>query len=370
MPSGALRVDKYNPKDQSQGKVTLTHRIRQLLYTHQGRDKLFKCVQYLLRLLLWMRGVEAQHFNREEKHKHMHRFSLMERNLMTIINGRKLFRLGRSFSEMVRVRVTFLKCSELLLQPSLNPYMVLFLESQMVVDILARLLFSIKLASDDVGYLARKGFLHARIEDRMTEFGRQFALPVIFFDLYLNTTRLVQGLFDAKHDSAPNDPGSPLHPPEGLGERKKSAFSLLSQYDSMNRMRKSSTPQPQRKPQDRDGSPTPQMVLHSESDSSGGEENTAAPKLDAQSPLPVSGQPTPSAESDANYILVNSWVELLWKDYSLYWVCLTQLKILCDLVVALSLIHQWNHKRTGGLVSTCGLISGLLSVHRVWVYGR
>lgn len=69
-----------------------------------------------------------------------------------------------------------------------------------------------------------------------------------------------------------------------------------------------------------------------------------------------------------NEILVHSYQELLWKDFELHWIFVTELKLLLDIFVALSNLNAWESLK--GIVSIGGLFSGLLSVYRVWTYGR
>src|SRR5688572_26348162 len=51
----------------------------------------------------------------------------------------------------------------------------------------------------------------------------------------------------------------------------------------------------------------------------------------------------------------------------LYWLSITQMKYFLDLFIALSYVYNWRISR--GVISAIGLISGIISVHRCWVFG-
>ena len=99
-------------------------------------------------------------------------------------------------------------------------------------------------------------------------------------------------------------------------------------------------------------------------------------------PTPASGDatPTPSQhprgaeehhhpeEEDEERVVVHSVAELLWRDRTLRWVTAHQMKLILDLVVATLIVLKV--KGAMGLTAVCGILSGLISVLRVWHFGR
>eukprot|EP00759_Apiculatamorpha_spiralis_P027493 PhF_6_TR30281/c1_g1_i1/m.44434 len=107
-----LFADCRNPFED----VAIATRLRQVLHTHQGRDKMFKCIMYFLRIYMWMKNIKLNFMFIEGAADE--NFTLVERNYMTIMNSRRLFRLGRFVGEWVRIQVTLLKSSQLIYAPS------------------------------------------------------------------------------------------------------------------------------------------------------------------------------------------------------------------------------------------------------------
>ncbi|KAG5506545.1 hypothetical protein JIQ42_06797 [Leishmania sp. Namibia] len=312
----ALRVLGRNPFE----GITTKTRLRQLLQTHQGRDKLFKVAQYLLRIRLWWDSVD---FN--VNYVPGEKFSRMEKNLMTIINSRRLFRLGRFFGEFVRMRVTLIKASELVYIPvNGGQWVALFIQCQMLLDMLARGLLFVKSLLEDVAFLVQKGFFHSNVAGRLIYVATRCGLPVLTIDLFLNTLRLCQGVLDASATESSN----------GIMFSKHS-FSLLSKYDRVDKLRRK---------------------LASTTD----EEEKLKEVLREQ-------QSAANDANDENVVYVDSYAQLLWTDFELHWICVTEAKLLLDIFVALSSLRGW---KLQGTVSTAGLFSGLCSVYRVWTYGR
>ncbi|KAG5485988.1 hypothetical protein GH5_07188 [Leishmania sp. Ghana 2012 LV757] len=312
----ALRVLGRNPFE----GITTKTRLRQLLQTHQGRDKLFKVAQYLLRIRLWWNSVD---FN--VNYVPGEKFSRMEKNLMTIINSRRLFRLGRFFGEFVRMRVTLIKASELVYIPvNGGQWVALFIQCQMLLDMLARGLLFVKSLLEDVAFLVQKGFFHSNVAGRLIYVATRCGLPVLTIDLFLNTLRLCQGVLDASATESSN----------GIMFSKHS-FSLLSKYDRVDKLRRK---------------------LASTTD----EEEKLKEVLREQ-------QSAANDANDENVVYVDSYAQLLWTDFELHWICVTEAKLLLDIFVALSSLRGW---KLQGAVSTAGLFSGLCSVYRVWTYGR
>ena len=361
--SEALYVNSYNPY----AELTVKTRIRQLLHTHQGRDKLFKIIQYSMRLLLWYRGVAFNPIFVTGAASAT--FSVAERNLMTITNGRRLFKIGRFISEAERLRVQLIKCSELKYHRSARA-MALFLQSQMVLDILARMLASVKCFLDDIALLARKGFLESNIDYKISTIAVRLYLPVILIDLYLNTTRLVQGILDAR------DPNS-------------ARFSLLTAYSVIDQQRNAPL------------GPKPSSPL---AVSSGPKFDSSIDRIEASCVQPFGGDPTatpsanvPEGDSSPNANVPNTsfvwtnlqkpaaslvpqrnrenkevkhvqnYLQLFWVDFDLHWMMVTQFKLILDAFVIFSYVFRWEHN---GAIAFCGLASGLVSVYRVWTYGR
>lgn len=540
---GRLFVNSYNPF----AEVTLRARIRQMLHTHQGRDKLYKVALYVLRLAVWSQGSMNNNNFVPADQRGADAFTSLQRHVMTVTNIRKLFRVGRFVAEIVRVRVTLAKCSAIVFSPSASPAMRWFLQSQMLSDLLARVIMVVKCVLDDVAFSSRKAFLHSSLEGKVMKWVARLSIPALVIDLYLNTVRLTQGIRDAQPSAAPTPDGrgSPLT----LGPPGSGAFSLLSNYSQADRLRDSeknrrrstvgpsplgstlpsfrdsatatafaaaaaaaaaettagggptataegagaaaatrrsfgvrgaatpspsqtppflsasSTPPPEGGPKQgadagaapaaaptrpahvrrhseptkgttpmrpvvaplvpmiaqgdtaasrSSGQPQPQQESqphdqaqsqregsgpHTEQDEStqgsSGPTTPMASQLNGSSMIfyssisamgpkagsgslggatsiggavALSGSGSPSSKLADDYIPVDSYATLFWQDFELHWVCVTQLKLLLDIFVALSMLNDWT--RLEGATSCCGLMSGLLSVYRVWTYGR
>mgnify|MGYP001568391620 FL=1 len=192
-----LDIDKF---DAGQGTlapgVALEHRLRQVLYSHQGRDKMFKVLQYALRLKLFFEGV--RYTNTFVADADETQFTLTERNLMSLTNARRLFKVGRFWSEFIRMQTAIVRCSELMYVDYCNGAVLAFLQFQMVLDILARFMGTLKSVADDVAYAARKGFLHGNIEERANAFALRFVVPTIAIDFFLNLLRVAQCAVDLR----------------------------------------------------------------------------------------------------------------------------------------------------------------------------
>lgn len=303
-----LRVLGSNPFE----GITTKTRLRQILQTHQGRDKLFKVAQYLLRIRLWWNSVEfnINYLPGEE-------FSRMEENLMTIVNSRRLFRLGRFFAEFIRIYVTLIKATELVYIPiNGGRWIAMFIQCQILLDILARALMFVKSFCEDVAFLVQKGFFHGNVAGRLIDIATKCGLPVLTIDLFLNSLRLYQGIMDAS---------SPANAEEIVFS--KESFSLLSKYDRVDKIRR---------------------------------KKAATPK---ESSLQIDR----TDNTKGNVVYVDSYAKLLWTDFELHWICVTQTKLLLDIFVATANIKRWSCQ---GPVSIAGFFSGICSVYRVWTYGR
>jgi hypothetical protein len=444
-----LLVITDNPFEQ----LTVKKRIRQLLHTHQGRDKLFKVAQYLLRIKMWFEGVNSYSplfsSNLRESSSSL---TTAERNLMTIINSRRMFRVGRFVGEFVRLRVTLIKVSEILVAPSNSRLTSLFLQTQMLLDIVARVIMLAKSVMEDVAYTAQKGFLRSNVGERLVPLTIKLSIPVLLVDLLLNTLRLLQGVQDARapaqepqrdsledSGSAPAGGAAPLQAESVAGSgtgggsedssgpllSSKSSFSLLSKYNAVDKLRR------------RSGAASPLPASSSRTDlfaagSTGCSTSTSRSDLavmidtgDAAVllPQPLSLTPPPAAplasalpfqpphcspfgdesgvssqkgltsdvssgsgaargpdvsstarlapvatRNERGVVEVDSYAKLFWADFELHWVFVTELKLLLDIFVTTSLAME--STRWKGPVSWAGLVSGLLSVYRVWTYGR
>jgi hypothetical protein len=367
---------KVNSQDPFQ-ELTLKTRVRQLLHTHQGRDKLFKVLQYGLRLKLWWQGVDTQSAYIADSSRIL---TTTEKNLMTTMNTRRLFRVGRFVGEFVRLHVTLIKCSEIIYSQSRSNGMSLFLQLQMVVDIVARVLMLVKSMCEDVAYLAQKGFLHTNVADRLLQISAKCALPVLTVDFALNTLRLAQGVMDA---ATPTETvttfGISVKPSVG----RDRSFSLLTEYDTVDKIRKRAplgtpvggTPPPQ-SPSQQDLTLPAVTSLSSREDFESGEESPTPHVIspaEKNSSFLWDNSDAANAEDrrrcDASSIIVvNNYPMLFWADFELHWVFVTEMKLLLDIFVALSVLRRWQQWK--GVVSVAGFVSGLLSVYRVWTYGR
>nr|CCC95773.1 unnamed protein product [Trypanosoma congolense IL3000] len=315
MSAANLRVLGSDPfKD-----ITTKARLRQLLQTHQGRDKLFKVVQYFLRIKLWKDSVSynISYVPGED-------YTAVERNLMTIMNTRRLFRVGRFVGEFVRMRLTLIKCSELVYIPARGgQWVAFFIQSQMICDMVARLLMCVKSLCEDIAFLAQKGFLHSNVAEQLISIAFRCTYPVLLIDLFLNTLRLLQGVVDASH-----------RPEEKENQSSADSFSLLSRYDRVDKLRRG--------------------IRRSINESKSKEDKQPAK--------------VPKDEEEDNVVLVDSYAELLWKDFELHWIFVTELKLLLDIFVVMIGVRRYENLR--GIASIAGLFSGILSVYRVWTYGR
>eukprot|EP00796_Vickermania_ingenoplastis_P000703 gene703-382_t len=308
----AFRVLGKNPFE----GITFKTRLRQLLQTHQGRDKLFKVAQYVLRIKLCCNDVE---FNINYVPGAQEDFSRLEKNLMTIMNSRKLFRVGRFVAEFVRMRVTLIKATELVYVPMQDgKWLAFFIQCQMVMDIVARLLMCVKSFCEDVAFLMQKGFFHNSVAGALMSISYRCGLPVLCIDLCLNTLRLIQGIVDA----SVGDPGDVSVVP-------KDSFSLLSKYDRVDKLRR---------------------------------------KIEAAGNEAQGAKSSSSEQVDENEVIVSSYAQLLWTDFELHWIFVTEMKILLDMFVAIANFRQW--KGVQYPVSIAGFFSGLCSIYRVWTYGR
>lgn len=188
-----LFADCRNPFED----VTIATRLRQVLHTHQGRDKMFKCIMYFLRIYMWMKNIKLNFMFIEGASEE--NFTLVERNYMTIMNSRRLFRLGRFVGEWVRIQVTLLKSAQLIYAPSNNRWVSYFVQLQMVLDVCARLLLFAKCICDDLAYVSQKGFLHSAVAGKLLYVGARLAVPVMTSDLFLNSLNLAQRILDSRH---------------------------------------------------------------------------------------------------------------------------------------------------------------------------
>lgn len=365
-----LKITSHDPFQE----LTLKTRVRQLLHTHQGRDKLFKVLQYGLRLKLWWQGVDAQAAYIADSSRTL---TTTEKNLMTTMNTRRLFRVGRFVGEFVRLHVTLIKCSEIIYSQSRSSTMSLFLQLQMVIDIVARVLMLVKSMCEDVAYLAQKGFLHTNVADRLLQISAKCALPVLTVDFALNTLRLAQGMLDA---ATPADQlASAVQPSVG----RDRSFSLLTEYDTVDKIRRRGTPAgttpPPQSPSQQDIT-VPAVTAASSRDDLESGDDSASPTPKGTTPVGQNNSSFLWDSSDAanaedrrrcdasSIVVVNNYAMLFWADFELHWVFVTELKLLLDIFVALSVLRRWQQWK--GVVSVAGFASGLLSVYRVWTYGR
>ncbi|EPY28794.1 hypothetical protein AGDE_10279 [Angomonas deanei] len=342
-----LRVLGQNPFE---GIATKT-RLRQLLQTHQGRDKLFKVAQYFLRVRLWWNSVDfnINYLPGEE-------FSRLEKNLMTIVNSRRMFKLGRFFAEIVRMHVTLIKASELVYIPvSGSQWVALFIQSQMILDMIARLLMFVKSLFEDVAFLVQKGFFHGNVAGKLIRIATRCGLPVLCIDLFLNTLRLYQGILDASTTN------------QNAGETyalSTESFSLLSKYDRVDKLRRKLAAQA--------SASNGKQTRNDGGAGAAGRKSTPLIKegnpLTAKASSPDAGEGSSEEGSEDSIVFVDSYAKLLWTDFELHWICVTQTKLLLDIFVATSNFYQW--KGVQGPVSIAGFCSGLCSVYRVWTYGR
>lgn len=313
-----LRGDAFRilGKDPFEG-ITVKTRLKQLLQTHQGRDKLFKVAQYLLRIKLCANDVD---FNINYIPEAQEEFTRAEKNLMTIMNSRKLFRVGRFVAEFVRMKVTLIKATELVYLPMQHgKWVAFFIQCQMVMDIIARLLMCVKSFCEDVGFLMQKGFFHSNVAGALMGISYRCGLPVLTIDLCLTTLRLIQGIVDAS-----------VVDPENRSIAPKDSFSLLTKYDRVDKLRR-------------------KMATE-------------------HSPGPQENEANGEKKVDENAIIVGSYAQLLWTDFELHWIFVTECKILLDMFVAIANFKQW--KGVQYPVSIAGFFSGLCSIYRVWTYGR
>lgn len=397
MSQDQLRVSSQNPFQE----LTTKTRIRQLLHTHQGRDKLFKVLQYALRLKLWCMGIDI---NPSYVVDHEGSVTDVERNLMTTMNTRRLFRVGRFVGEFVRMHVTLIKCSELLYYSTATKSRQLFLQVQMIADIIARFLMLVKSVCEDVAFLAQKGFLHANVADALLRVSAKCALPVLTVDFALNTLRLAQGVLEATRIVEPRTPSDYCASEEvGVTNHESSSgkkvsmarsdrsFSLLSEYDTVDKIRRRTSGASTNVPSTA-GTPPPSSPNMSHQDlmpvlkcsrddfdplDEGGNSGRTATPTDPSNAsnnlLDDCGEceghhANQKLLEDDTTVVVHSYPMLFWADFELHWTFVTELKLVLDIFVALSVLQRWSAWK--GAVSIAGFASGLLSVYRVWTYGR
>jgi hypothetical protein len=348
--------------------------LRQMLHAHHGRDKLFKVVQYSLRLYLWGRGIEANVAFIPDADDAQ--FTAAERTLMTITNTRRMFKLFRFVGEFARARLTLARIAALVdLQRQYPPRTLAWLQLQMVLDVIARLVMCVKSVLDDLGWAARKGFLHSRWELYILNLAGKLSLPALSIDLFLNTVRLAQGIVDA---------AAPLPSAEQLRRRSSAVasigamtsgsrvvpdddsptpFSLLSTYDELDRIRRDSCSQ--------------EGVLGVSSrspvfPSTPGIQSPASLE-NVSSGIAFCGPSIPSGASGAprqRTLVVHTYHALLWRDVELRWIMLHQIKLILDLIVAGMMVAQVRSSSAMAATAVCGIASGMISVSRVWVNGR
>lgn len=283
----------------------------------------------------------------------------------------------------MRLHVTLIKCADLLYAPTRDWRMSAFVQFQMIVDVAARVLMLIKSVCEDIAFLAQKGFLHTNVADRLLQISAKCGLPVLAVDFFLNTLRLAQGLIYASShpqtrcDDAGN--GSGAHTP--LIE--DASFSLLSKYDRVDKLRRLSSLG--LSPSQGDLASLVASTNHVD-ELAASMDRSASPETDPSDhhkPLMMSSS-HPEEEKGSflwdgthesnkpleggNAQLVGTYSELLWVDFELHWICVTEIKLMLDMFVALSVVQRWSHWK--GAVSLAGFVSGLLSVYRVWTYGR
>lgn len=359
--------------------VNTVTRVRQLLHTHQGRDKLFKVLQYILRMYMWVKGTSMGSLTFIQG-ADASRFSVVEKNYMTVLNSRRLFRIGRFFGEWVRLRATLIRCSELIYSPSLSPITSILIEIQMVLDFIARSAMLIKCSCDDIAYFSQKGFLHSNVAEAAINLSTNIAVPIMVSDMILNTLKLIQGFMNACHSAHKLALASKVSNNDGLSDSKpeRTTISLLAAYDAIDRLRRQSsagllspttnTPSTAKPPQQATAT-------------GGSKASPNAPRPPKQpstptQPFPTRKPPSPSSstssviddETPPTLSLTRNVLELFWKDFELHWVLVTQVKLMLDFYIALSSRDRWQNVQ--GKTATFGLISGLLSVYRVWTYGR
>lgn len=80
--------------------------------------------------------------------------------------------------------------------------MSLFLQLQMIMDMIARVLLFTKSFCEDIAFLVQKGFFHSHVAGKLITIATRCGLPVLTIDLMLNTLRLYQGLLDASSANA------------------------------------------------------------------------------------------------------------------------------------------------------------------------
>eukprot|EP00760_Papus_ankaliazontas_P032998 PhM_4_TR6124/c0_g1_i1/m.4594 len=315
--------------------------ILRVLTSNQGRDKVLKIVQYLIRFHLWFSGVGEVEFGVKRDDS----YTRLERNAMSIQNTRRLFRIGRFIAEWIRIRVTILRCSELFLDHSDVQSMV-FMQSQMFLDILARLLSIIKSVSDDVLYFSRKEIINPALHEPLERLNPKLFIPVLLIDMYLNFLRMAQYTVDKLM---------------GRKMRHRQSFSLYSRYDINDQRRHSPLPD----------MPTP-MIGPFASPGTG-------PTLDSpyRSSAPqdpdneISPHDTFTIEADepetptADISLLRRVASLCWRDDMLFWMCMTQAKYSLDLTVGIS--YAYDLPVSKGIVTLLGLTSGIISTWKICV---
>jgi hypothetical protein len=79
-------------------------------------------------------------------------------------------------------------------------------------------------------------------------------------------------------------------------------------------------------------------------------------------------QSVPHKGGSGEMVCVHSYKQLLWSDFELHWACVTQVKLTLDIILCSARVLNWTGSGDSFFAS-CGLLSGLLSVYRVWTYG-
>jgi len=332
-----------------------THVLR-ALSSNQGRDKLLKIAQYILRFHVWLSGISEVEFNKKMDDS----YTRSERNAMTIQNTRRLFRVGRFVSEWVRIRVAIMKCSELLIDPNADVYWVLFMQSQMMLDIIARFLSCVKSVLDDVLYFSRKEVINPALHEPLERLNPKLFIPVLLIDMYLNMLRLLQCVLDK------------------ITQRRaqhRQSFSVLARYD-INDMRRSidvlpldlgasmvsggpgGPSLPRVSPPSKEGEacltpiPSPPTLL-----------GDAFPPRSINFVGPLSPKPPQPSLPSFPPIKVNQLLSIMYNDPEIYWLCATQMKTSIDLFVGVCYAYDLSVSK--GIVTSLGVLSGCLSICKI-----
>ncbi|KNH03763.1 hypothetical protein XU18_4839 [Perkinsela sp. CCAP 1560/4] len=187
-----------------------------------GRDKVFKVIQYSYSFRAWREGFQAVDFGALPDAQ----YSSDDRKAMSIQNTRRLFKIARFVGEWERIQLALLRGSELLHYPEQPVKTMFFIQIQMVLDILARLLSCMKSFLDDILYFSRIGVLGPGVHRPLEKICPRIAIPVIFIDIFLNSLKLIQFIENAS---------------TGQCVRHCKSFSLLARYE-INEKRKTVLP--------------------------------------------------------------------------------------------------------------------------------